>query len=451
MCEYRLPFTANIEPLCGISLAPLAQISIYILSPHPPSPRRQSPFSTKLGKAERAKVELYNMCILNFQLSIFNFQLLLEEITMTISVIIPAAGSATRAKLNQNKIFFDLGGITVAEKTVAAFSDTENVTEIIIACAERDEEKLKELFSGNPLVKFVRGGDTRTASVKNALNEASGDITLIHDCARPFVTRNLIYNIVEAVKAHGAAVPVLPFTDTLGFGNEEYITETKREKLFKVQTPQGFKTELLKKAYAAIFPADSFTDDAGVFCKYIGKVKAVIGERTNKKLTYEEDFKPKILVGTGFDLHTLVEGRKLILGGIEIPHTKGLLGHSDADVLAHAVMDAMLSALSLRDIGYHFPDTDERYKGADSMKLLSIVLEMVKARGYKVNNLSACIMAQKPKLMKFVPLITQNLAAALGVSPSLVGITCTTLEGIGVVGREEGIAVQAYVSLKLAE
>ncbi len=370
---------------------------------------------------------------------------------MTISVIIPAAGSASRAKLNQNKIFFDLGGITVAEKTVSAFSDTENVTEIIIACAERDEEKLKELFRGNPLIKLVRGGDTRTASVKNALSEASGDITLIHDCARPFVTRSLIYNIAEAVKAHGAAVPVLPFTDTLGFGNEEYITETKREKLFKVQTPQGFKTELIKKAYAAMSPVDSFTDDAGVFCKYIGKVKAVIGERTNEKLTYEEDFKPKILVGTGFDLHTLVEGRKLILGGIEIPHTKGLLGHSDADVLAHAVMDAMLSALSLRDIGYHFPDTDERYKGADSMKLLSLVLEMVKARGYKVNNLSACIMAQKPKLMKFVPLITQNLAAALGVSPSLVGITCTTLEGIGVVGREEGIAVQAYVSLKLAE
>ena len=370
---------------------------------------------------------------------------------MTISVIIPAAGSASRAKLNQNKIFFDLGGITVAEKTVAAFSDTENVTEIIIACAECDEERLKELFGSNPLVKLVRGGDTRTASVKNALSEASGDITLIHDCARPFVTHNLIYNVIEAAEAHGAAVPVLPFTDTLGFGKEDYITETKREKLFKVQTPQGFKTELIKKAYAAISPADSFTDDAGVFCKYIGKVKAVIGERANEKLTYEEDFKPKILVGTGFDLHTLVKGRKLILGGIEIPHTKGLLGHSDADVLAHAVMDAMLSALSLRDIGYHFPDTDERYKGADSMKLLSLVLGMVKERGYKVNNLSACIMAQKPKLMKFVPLITQNLAAALDISPSLVGITCTTLEGIGVVGREEGIAVQAYVSLKLAE
>lgn len=370
---------------------------------------------------------------------------------MTISVIVPAAGSSSRSKLKENKIFFNLGSKTIVEKTIETFSTIDGVKEIIIACTEKDERKLNAFFKDNPIVKLIRGGDTRTNSVKNALQIASGEMTLIHDCARPFVTQKLIYNIISAVKAHGTAVPVIPFSDTLGVGDEDFITETKRSTLFKVQTPQGFNTELIKKAYSSMLPDDSFTDDAGVFCKYIGKVKTVIGERTNKKLTYEEDFKPKILVGTGFDLHTLVEDRKLILGGIEIPHTKGLLGHSDADVLAHAIMDAMLSALSLRDIGYHFPDTDEKYKDANSMKLLSFVLDMVKEHGYKVNNISACIMAEKPKLKKFVPTITNNLASALGIPPTLVGITCTTLEGIGVVGREEGIAVQAYVSLKLAD
>ena len=152
-------------------------------------------------------------------------------------------------------------------------------------------------------------------------------------------------------------------------------------------------------------------------------------------------------IGHGYDVHRLVEGRKLILGGIEIPHVKGLLGHSDADVLTHAIMDAMLSAASLGDIGRHFPDTDEKYKGISSMKLLEEVVVLLKKSGYKLKNVSSVIMAQKPKLAKFVDGIRRNLALALGVEDKDVGITCTTLEGIGTVGREEGIAVQSYCLL----
>ena len=172
------------------------------------------------------------------------------------------------------------------------------------------------------------------------------------------------------------------------------------------------------------------------------------GDTANVKLTYPEDFKSnQIRFGVGFDCHRLVENRKLILGGIEIPHDKGLLGHSDADVLTHAVMDAILSALSMRDIGYHFSDKDPKYKDANSMDLLQKVLDLISSSGYKVDSVSATVMAEKPKLLNHVPLITKNLASALSLSVDKVGIAATTLEGLGFVGREEGICAHATAVL----
>ena len=156
----------------------------------------------------------------------------------------------------------------------------------------------------------------------------------------------------------------------------------------------------------------------------------------------------KFRIGHGYDVHKLVENRKLILGGVQIEHTKGLLGHSDADVLTHAIMDAILSSCALRDIGYHFPDTDEKYKGADSIELLKQVLNIINEHGYAVQSISASIMAEKPKLLKIIPTITQNLAQVIGIAPEKIGITATTLEGLGFVGREEGICVHANVTLK---
>ena len=232
-----------------------------------------------------------------------------------------------------------------------------------------------------------------------------------------------------------------------------FITSTSRKGKYLVQTPQAFNTEELKRAFSMMKPTDEFTDESGLYAAYIGKCKLVEGSADNKKLTYKSDFAllGDLYAGTGFDLHTLAEGRKLILGGIEIPHTKGLLGHSDADVLTHAIMDAMLSAASLGDIGKHFPDTDERYKGISSMILLENVRSLIHKSGYKLKNVAAVIMAQKPKLSPFVEKIRKNLAEKLGVEESSVGITCTTLEGIGIVGREEGIAVQAYCLMQRQE
>ena len=364
-----------------------------------------------------------------------------------LSIIITAAGSGTRAKLNKNKVLYETNGQTVLEKSVRAFLFLgDEIKEIIVTANETDKPTFESILSPvDGRIKVVLGGDTRTQSVKNALDEVTAEYVLIHDAARPFVSQELIKNVVNRTIEALSAIPVLPFTDTMGFGNGA-IERTERVNCYSVQTPQGFKTDLIKKAYSMIKPDEAFTDESGVYARYIAPAEVVDGDKNNIKLTYPEDFAQKnTRIGTGFDLHRLVEGRKLILGGVEIPHTKGLLGHSDADVLTHAVMDALLSSVCERDIGYHFPDTDPKYKGADSMKLLEEVMKIVQKHGYKPVNVSAVIMAEKPKLMKHVPAITANLAAALGIPTTDLGITCTTLEGLGIIGEEQAIAVRCYL------
>ncbi len=370
-----------------------------------------------------------------------------------VSAIITCAGSGARAGFGYNKLLKDIGGITPFEKTLSAFSQSGVIDEIIVVCSKEDEHIFKEKCRYKSInTTFATGSATRCGSVKNGLDAAKGDIVLIHDGARPFVSERIIKSCVSAAEKYGSAITAVPVTDTIcetaKENGETVIISSSRKNKYAAQTPQAFKTELIKKAFSLAKDGEEFTDESGIFTKYIGKCHIVEGETANKKLTYPEDFSVmqsgNLFVGTGFDLHLLVENRKLILGGIEIPHDKGLLGHSDADVLTHAIMDAMLSSASLGDIGRHFPDTDEKYKGISSMVLLENVVEILNKSGYKLVNVSAVIQAQKPKLAKYVDTIRLNLARALGVNESAVGITCTTLEGIGIVGREEGIAVQAY-------
>ena len=363
-----------------------------------------------------------------------------------ITAIIVAAGSGTRAKLDKNKVLFTFDdGTTVLERSVKAFYSNDRIKRIVVAASPADEEEFARVLSPySDKVKIVLGGATRTESVKNALAATDGELVLIHDGARPFVTKKIIGDVIKKACSCGSAVPVLPFVDSLGVGCGK-IEKVERGNRFLIQTPQAFDAALIKKAYSMITPDDVFTDDSGVYAKSIAPAEIVEGDKNNKKMTYPEDFaEHSMRIGTGFDLHRLVEGRKLILGGVEVPHTKGLLGHSDADALTHAVMDALLSSVGERDIGYHFPDTDEKYKGANSMKLLERVMEIVSAAGYRPVNVTAVIMAEKPKLMPFVPQITSSLAKALGLTDKTVGITCTTLEGLGIIGEERAIAVRCY-------
>lgn len=368
--------------------------------------------------------------------------------------IIAAAGSGSRAKQNENKVFSCLGNEQVIFKTVKAFDECRLIDQIIVVYKDGELDKMQlALKSITKKISYVKGGQTRFDSIKNALETIDDGITLIHDGARPYIYKETIERCVLSVAKYGSGVVSAPCVDTVldtdGKGN---ILSSSRNGKYYAKTPQGFLTSDIKRAYSLCKDSSKFTDDAGVYCAYVGRCKVVECQENNLKLTYPEDFNQvvntDIRVGTGFDLHKLVEGRKLILGGIEIEHNKGLLGHSDADVLTHAIMDALLSAVSMRDIGYHFSDKSPEYKDISSMILLDKVMEMLKNSGYAPNNVSAVVMAEKPKMMKYVPSITENLSKALNLPTNKIGISLTTLEGIGIVGREEGIAVQAYCTVK---
>ena len=368
---------------------------------------------------------------------------------MKVSLILACAGVGARAGFNKNKLLVESDGKTVLEHTLSAFYDSGLIDEIVIATSNADFEFVKNLVSDKATV--VLGGDTRTKSVKNALENVSGEIVLIHDGARPFVSNELIKNCIETAKEFGSAIPVLPTRNTIVKAKDGFVDRyLGKDQLKIVQTPQGFLTEKIKKAYIEA-KDKTFNDDGEVYLNYAGKVATFDGEEKNLKLTFKEDFnfadRPMYRFGTGFDCHKLVENRKLVLGGVIIPHDKGLLGHSDADVLTHAIMDAILSSLSLRDIGYHFSDKDPKYKDACSMDLLNVVLDMVRKQGYKVQSISATIMAEKPKLLGHIPEITKSLSTSLGIDTEFVGIGATTLEGLGFVGREEGICTHATATL----
>ena len=369
---------------------------------------------------------------------------------MKVSVILACAGKGERAGFNKNKLLVKTNGQTVLEKTFNAFYSSGLVDEIIVALSKTDFEEVKSILGDKAILCL--GGETRTQSIKNALKLVSGDIVLIHDGARPFIDKDTINACITCASENGSAITVFPTRNTMcKVADDKIANYLGKSQLYSVQTPQGFKTELIKKAYD-LAGDNVFNDDGEVYKNYIGEVFTVLGKEENVKITFKNDINLldnalSVRVGVGFDCHKLVENRKLILGGVVIPHDKGLLGHSDADVLTHAIMDAILSSISERDIGYHFPDTDPQYKGADSIVLLKKVLEIANDKGYKVAQVSASIMAEKPKLKPFIPEITKNLASVLTIAESEVGIGATTLEGLGFVGREEGICVHASATL----
>lgn len=369
---------------------------------------------------------------------------------MKVSLILTCAGKGERAGFAQNKLLQKIDGQPVVSLSLNAFMKTGLIDEYVVTASKTDFESIKSLCPSD--VKVIEGGQSRTRSVANALNVIGGDVVLIHDGARPFVSEAVIKRVTEVAKKFGSAIPVVPSADTVVKAENQSVSSYEGKLgLYRVQTPQGFNAKQIKAAYKNA--TRDFNDDGEIYLNEYGKLNTVEGSEKNVKLTYPEDFEKASAVngvkfGVGFDCHRLVNGRKLILGGVKIPHDKGLLGHSDADVLTHAIMDAILSALALRDIGYHFSDKDPKYKDADSMKLLEKVLSMAKEKGYAVKSVSAVIMAEKPKLLKHVPVITKSLANALSLSENEVGIGATTLEGLGFVGREEGICVQATAVLE---
>lgn len=392
----------------------------------------------------------------------------MEAMGERFGAVVAAAGSSTRMGGKSSKVLEELGGKPALYWSLAALAACPEVAEIVVVCREEDRGKAKEAAKGlEKPVLFVPGGQERQDSVLRGVEALSSewDYILIHDGARPLVSPETVSRVCGDALAYGAASAAVPVKDTCKLGDPSgFVEETlDRSRLFAVQTPQAFERDLyLYAAHRARDRGLTYTDDCQLIEAAGGRVKLTVGEYRNLKLTTPEDLlaarammgeqsgrERHMRVGYGYDVHRLAEGRKLILGGVEIPFEKGLLGHSDADVLVHAAADALLGAAALGDIGHLFPDTDPRYAGADSLKLLGEVCRAVGEKGYSLGNLDCTLIAQKPKIAPYIEAMRKNIAAACGVEINKISVKATTEEGLGFTGSGEGMAASAVCLLEV--
>lgn len=382
---------------------------------------------------------------------------------MSVWAVVVAGGRGARAGLGRNKVFFAWKGRSVLSRCLDALERSGALDGAVLVLGAEDFEQYDALCAregASPLVKrVVAGGDCRRRSVRSGLAALSEEVEIVavHDAARPFVSPEAVRETVQSARKWGSGVISTPVTDTIKRVGPDGAVETlDRSQLRAVQTPQTFDCAKLKAAHERA-EAEGFdaTDDAALFEHYYGSVRLVTapGAEANIKLTNPADFeklsRTAMRIGSGYDAHRLAEDRKLILCGVNVPHTRGLDGHSDADVAVHALMDALLGALGEGDIGHHFPDSDPAYKGISSMLLLEQVMKIVREHGYGVANADVTIVAQKPKLAAYIPAMRENLARALGTDA--VNVKATTTERMGFEGEELGISAQAVALLTAAE
>lgn len=393
--------------------------------------------------------------------------------------IVPAAGLGSRLGLGKNKAFADVGGLPLLVQCLRMLADTGCVSKVIAVVRPQEVVEAETLLTEYqteyyPRLPFivVAGGKERQDSVANALavvTESDGFIA-VHDGARPFAGKEVFERVLQAAAGSGAAIAAVPVKDTIKVVDENSFVQATpvRNTLRAVQTPQIFKISVLKQAYELLQKQpENVTDDASLVERLGIAVTVAEGSYENIKVTTPEDLLlaenlcksrglemtgknnswPQFRVGCGYDVHKLESDRKLILCGLEIPYELGLLGHSDADVALHALMDALLGAAGLGDIGRHFPDTDMRFKDADSMLLLVHVVKLLHEQGWQINNADVTIMAQKPKLAPYIEQMAANIARAMQVERNAVNVKATTTEKLGFVGRGEGMASEAVASI----
>ena len=380
-------------------------------------------------------------------------------------VVLAAGGSGSRMNTAENKIFLQGGDKSILLRSLLLFDGL--IDSMVIVCRPSDREKILAIASSAGVSYsfcIVYGGSTRQHSVLNglqALRAEAEDVVLVHDAARCLTPRSVIQNVLDSCVKYDSGVAAVPAVNTMKYANQDHIVigTADRTDLFEVQTPQGFRFKSLLSAYL-LAESDGFTatDDASVMEHAGMTVRLVQGSHINIKITHKEDLtlmkailrqSPLPLrTGSGYDVHRLTAGRKLILCGVEIPHSLGLLGHSDADVAVHALMDALLGAAALGDIGTHFPDSSDKYKDISSMILLREVIRKVHASGYEFVNADITISAQKPKLAPFIPQMIKNICEALSCDSGQINVKATTTEHLGFEGREEGISAQAVCLLQ---
>lgn len=371
----------------------------------------------------------------------------------TVTAILVAAGASRR--MGFDKLSHRLpGGLTVLQTSLRAFENHPRITQIVLVAGANLETCRQLAAACTKPCTAVPGGATRAQSVCAGLAAATGEMVAIHDAARPFVSEEVITAAIDAAEQTGAAAPAVAVKDTVkvAAADGRVLNTPDRSTLFAVQTPQCFRRELYLRALDAVSgdKADLVTDDCSLFELAGLPVVLTPGDYANLKITTKEDLKGEstMRIGHGYDVHRLVEGRRLILGGVDIPYEKGLLGHSDADVLLHAVSDALLGAAALGDIGKHFPDTDPRYEGADSLRLLQEVGNLVRQAGYTVGNVDATVLCQAPKLAPHIQTMRANIARALDVPVECISVKATTEEHLGFTGQGQGIAAHAVALLE---
>jgi 2-C-methyl-D-erythritol 4-phosphate cytidylyltransferase / 2-C-methyl-D-erythritol 2,4-cyclodiphosphate synthase len=404
---------------------------------------------------------------------------------MHVTAIVAAGGTGLRFGGPRPKQLVEIRGRAILERSVALFADHPDVHEVVVALPQPlVDAPPAYLVGGAKPLRIVAGGARRQDSVANAFAaaHAESDVIVIHDAARPFASADLIARTIRAAFDGGAALAALAARDTVkqvrvgpaevgpaGAGPDIVIViETlARESIYLAQTPQAFRRDVLRDALAI---AEDATDEAALAEKAGHVVRIVEGEASNIKITGPDDLavaeaiadardhrnragsKPARTgrAGIGYDLHRLVEGRPLILGGVTIPFDRGLIGHSDADALCHAVAEAVLGAAARGNIGSHFPDSDPAWEGASSIDLLRRVAAIVGGEGLQVGNVDATVIAERPKLAPFIDAMRANVARALGVGIDRVSIKGKTNEGVGELGRGEAIAVHAIALLRKA-
>lgn len=387
--------------------------------------------------------------------------------------IIPAAGRGRRVGGELPKQYRPLQGKPLLWHTLNLFEGCPVVQGIILVIHPEDRALCREQVLGGEegfakVRQVVDGGAERFESVLAGL-QATGEadeIIVVHDAARPFVSAALIHRVIAAAVRYDAAIAAVPAIDTIKEVEEKVVVRTlPRSRMWCAQTPQAFRRELLQEAYSRLTPGEGATDEAGLIERLGKPVQIVVGEHKNFKVTTVEDLaeaewrmsksgeteKPRDRrrVGQGYDVHRLQSGRDLVLGGIHVDHPRGLEGHSDADVLTHAIIDALLGATGLGDIGRQFPDSDPAYKDISSLILLESVGEMLSKRGVEVLNVDAVIVAQSPRLAPYLGAMSDAMSRVLHLPSERISLKATTTEGLGFVGREEGIAAQAVALVDL--
>ena len=376
---------------------------------------------------------------------------------MTVTALIVAAGKGERLGGDVPKQFRPIGGKPVLRWAVEALAGHAAIDQVCVVIGEGQQQLAEDALRNLQVASLIRGGAERSESVLNGLQAIGQGAVLVHDAARPFCPSAVIDRLLAALEGSDGAVPVLPVADTLAQGDELLEEAVDRSRLLRVQTPQAFHVEALIHAYEEA-GRKAATDESTVMLAAGLKVATVEGDPMLEKLTTPADWARAEAIlasrlvsctGMGFDVHAFEGEGPIMLGGIAVPHSRGLAGHSDADVVLHAITDALLGAAGLGDIGEHFPPSDAQWRGASSDLFLKHAAGLVQSRGGLIDHVDVTIVAEEPKVGPHRSAIRARVAEILGIRLEQVSVKATTTEGLGFTGRREGMAAQAVASIRM--